>query len=447
MILTEKDLRAAVRKALLKEMDQAAIKRHHYLQGLYGGRQGRSPDEEYGDFDEFDPGLVSIEGGIFTLKVGDQLLTFQSVPYQRAAANAVKMHGIIGGASDKGSEEDKDLIFSTVYKKANETIGKPDEKMSTYRKNLGTPSESFWSSWFFTAAYNDDPDYGPKSYPGYPASSAHRKRKKVLDDPKRYEGKTFYMTFKRDEAPIFRGDAIFHWRGISSSNSFNQISNPPDNPLYGQEFKVDGTKNKGESKSRKKLSPAHMKIYAGGNTFIGGNEKGTVRKTSMKIGSNGIFGAGQTAGDGGEYFAVYKKVKLLSPEEAMNADPNIATIFYPENIDNLTSGDGENYAMSAVSEDGIVYLGIENIEGEDYSTYEIPPSGSSLTARSIAVLGDGPTIAVYDLNELRNDEPPYINISDENLGVNIKAFQDFVTLTYNTDIDDEQLFDQTTRTV
>ena len=194
-----------------------------------------------------------------------------------------------------------------------------------------------------------------------------------------------------------------------------------------------------------------MKIYVGGGKFIGGNESGTVRKRSMKVDSDGILGPGQNGGSGPEYFAVYKKVKLLTPEEALTADRNLSTTL---NIEDETIVDGTETiegvssleAISAVSEDGVEYLGFETINGIIYSKYKIPKFGNN-PEREVGVYSEDNFVVVYDLEDLRGGQEPYDEIKEEDLGVDIKDFQDFIALTYMADIDDENIFKQDTRTV
>ena len=247
-----------------------------------------------------------IDGKKFT--VGG--VTFLSTPSELGATNAVNLYNTIDGAGDKQPEhpkvKDKDaqeqgleIIKQNIYEPVKPGTG------DKYIKRTGTPRESFWSSWFFGAAYGDDPDYKKvwaAGGVGYPARKAFKQREKVFENPDAFKGQTLYLTFHVKEAPCFPGDAIFHWRAEKKGSTFCDIPNG---------------------------GPSHMKIMGGDGAFYGGNEPHRLGKPGEMKDST----AGSTAGrqefalddknrlaypNKGDYMAVFKKVTVLgragSPE-------------------------------------------------------------------------------------------------------------------------------------
>ena len=286
-------------KRFILKNTRVGIKEIFRKSGELGGQQsagGDAPDEKKED--TIEDGII--EGEKFTVKG----VSFLSVPSKLGANNAIKLYNTINGAGDKqpdhksvkNSDSQKrglDLIKTFIYDKVKPGTG---EK---YIKRTGTPSESYWSSWYFGAAYNDDPDYAAvrsNGGVGYPARKAFKLRKKVFANPEAYAGKTMYLTFHVREAPIFPGDAIFHWRAEMAGSSFEQIG-------------AGG--------------PAHMKIMGLDGAFYGGNEPHGLGKPgdlkSSTVGST----AGRTTAykkdssgrlshpNKGDYMAVFKKVKVL----------------------------------------------------------------------------------------------------------------------------------------
>ena len=105
---------------------------------------------------------------------------------------------------------------SVGYKKATELLNK-----------LGTGSESFWSSWFFSRAYAHNPEYRKLStvgryLSGYPHSAGMKNRLDIEKNPEKYIGKTEYVMFSFSEAPVDVGDSIIAINR-SSPHSFSQF--------------------------------------------------------------------------------------------------------------------------------------------------------------------------------------------------------------------------------
>ncbi len=135
MYLNEKKIRDLIRKVLLKEAD------------LTGGLEFEMPySEKPSKDDELVDGVI--EGKRFVV----QGVEFVSVPSKAAAAGAMKLYNVIGGAGDKQPDHPKvpnkdsqkkglDLIKTHIY----DAAGGNGEK---YIKRTGTPNESYWSSWF-----------------------------------------------------------------------------------------------------------------------------------------------------------------------------------------------------------------------------------------------------------------------------------------------------------
>ena len=250
-------------------------------------RRRRSKD------DEIEDGII--EGPKFTIKG----VTFQSKPSKIGATRAIQLYDSCWGCGDKTPGPDgKDLIGRIIYDRV-----KPGSA-AKYAPRLGTSRESFWSSWFFGAAYNEDPAYskvGRNGGVGYPAKKGYLLRQDVFNNPEKYKGGDgFYMTFHIKEAPIFPGDSIFHWRAESSGKGFHDIGGG---------------------------GPAHMKIMGMDGAFYGGNEGhsagkpggpnnrkentegSTVGKSQFSLDGQRRLVPGQGGSD--EYMAVVKKVIVI----------------------------------------------------------------------------------------------------------------------------------------
>jgi murein DD-endopeptidase MepM/ murein hydrolase activator NlpD len=238
--------------------------------------------------EEIEDGII--EGEKFTVKG----VTFQSMPSKLGATRAMQLYDSCGGCGDKTPGPDgKDLIGTIIYDKV-----KPGSS-SKYAPRLGTPRESFWSSWYFGAAYGEDPAYHKvwsNRGIGYPAKKAFKIRNDVFQNPTKYKGSAFYMLFHIKEAPIFPGDAIFHWRAESSGKGFGDIGGG---------------------------GPSHMKIMGTDGNFYGGNEGhsygkpgarkdrttgSTVGKSSFNLDNQRRLAPGQPGTD--PYMAVLKKVVI-----------------------------------------------------------------------------------------------------------------------------------------
>jgi len=249
---------------------------------------GRSSRKRNKPNEEIEDGII--EGEKFTVKG----ITFQSMPSKLGATRAMQLYNSCGGCGDKTPGPDgKDLIGTIIYDKV-----KPGSS-SKYAPRLGTPRESFWSSWYFGAAYGEDPAYHKvwsNRGIGYPAKKAFKIRNDVFQNPTKYKGSAFYMLFHIKEAPIFAGDAIFHWRAESSGKGFGDIGGG---------------------------GPSHMKIMGVDGNFYGGNEGhsygkpgarknkttgSTVGKSSFNLDSQRRLAPGQPGTD--PYMAVLKKVVI-----------------------------------------------------------------------------------------------------------------------------------------
>lgn len=305
----KKDLKIEIRKikkdASDEEINEIFKKLSNVVKNTYYTVTGQDRKKE----DLIEDGVI--EGEKFTV----QGVSFLSVPSKLGANNAIKLYNTINGAGDKQPSHPKvknsdmqkaglELIKTHIYDKVRPGQG---EK---YIKRTGTPSESFWSSWYFGAAYNDDPDYHKvrsNGGVGYPAKKGYKVRQKVFANPEKYAGQTLYMTFHVKEAPVFPGDAIFHWRAEMAGSSFRQIGSG---------------------------GPSHMKIMGLDGAFYGGNEPHSLGKPGeMKQNTAGST-AGRTTAykldsqrrlvhpNKGDYMAVFKKVKVLGREGSeVKTDP------------------------------------------------------------------------------------------------------------------------------
>ena len=158
-----------------------------------------------------------------------------------------------------------------------------------YGPRLGTPDESFWSSWFHNMAHQPyKKKFGKKggvyTYVGYPAKYAYAARQRVEKDLQSHIGKELFCVFRPTEAPIYPGDSLFNWRAGMSGKSYTSI---PDG------------------------GPSHMTIFSRqeGNSgfFHGGNEMQKVgnRKFDLKAG-NYLADKHHK-----KFVAIYKKVKVV----------------------------------------------------------------------------------------------------------------------------------------
>lgn len=223
---------------------------------------------------------------------------FQSVPAVGAANVAARLYQeaeAAGQNSIKSSWEKttsgRTWISNNIYDASKAGSG---EK---YGKLLGTDQESPWSSWFFSVCYkgfSNEGGHGSNHY-DYGADEGLIMRKDILKNPENHVGKVAFVTFGLDEAPVFKGDAVFGFRQGSGSKLLDIASG----------------------------RPSHMRIFGDNNgTVYGGNESGRVGMGSVKLTTNNTVKLGSKYGQE-PYVAVYKRVKVIGRVEASDESVEI----------------------------------------------------------------------------------------------------------------------------
>ena len=192
------------------------------------------------------------------------------------------------GKSDSG----RSWIMKNIYDASKPGSGEQ------YGKLLGTSKESFWSSWFFSVCYKGFSSEGGRgsNHFDYGADEGMKKRKEILENPDGHVGKIAFVTFAPNEAPVFKGDAVFGFRD-GSGTKFSDIGGKP--------------------------KPSHMRIFGDdGGTVYGGNESNRVGKGKVKIGPNRTV-----SGKYGKepYVAVYKRVKVLGKGDSYSGNTSTSS--------------------------------------------------------------------------------------------------------------------------
>jgi hypothetical protein len=290
-----KNTKRFIREKVLGELNLDSYVRDTLEEDIrFSDRRAGSKRRRKGKEESIEDGII--EGEKFTVKG----VTFQSMPSKTGATRAMQLYDACAGCGDQTDGPDgRDLIGKIIYDKV-----KPGSS-AKYAPRLGTKSESYWSSWFFGAAYKEDTAYHKvwlNNGVGYPAIRAYQIRQKVFSNPDNYKSTPFYMLFHIKEAPLFPGDSIFKWRAESVGKTFSQIGGG---------------------------GPSHMKIMGTDGNFYGGNEghsagkpgarkdrtKGnTVGKSSFKLdGQRRLVPAGG-------YMAVVKKV-IIAPTAPTSKTP------------------------------------------------------------------------------------------------------------------------------
>ncbi len=278
MIINEAKLKKVIRKKLI-EFTLKSFGQSSSSSGSRRSRRRKNHGEEGGEF---------VVAGV----------RFQSVPAVGAANVAVRLYQeaeAAGQNSIKSSWEKtttgRAWISNNIYDASKAGSG---EK---YGKLLGTDRESPWSSWFFSVCYKEfssEGGHGSNHY-DYGADEGLIMRKDILENPESHVGKVAFVTFGLDEAPVFKGDAVFGFREGSGSKLLDIASG----------------------------KPSHMRIFGDNNgTVYGGNESGRVGVGSVKLTTNNTVKLGSKYGQE-PYVAVYKRVKVIGRVE--DADESVGT--------------------------------------------------------------------------------------------------------------------------
>ncbi len=224
---------------------------------------------------------------------------FQSVPAEGAGNIAVALYQSAEKAGQKAAGKGwettpggRSWISKNIYDASKSGSG------AQYAKLLGTDKESYWSSWFFSVCYKGfagEGGHGSNHF-DYGADEGMKRRKDILENPENYVGKTAFVTFAPNEAPVFKGDSVFGFRSGSGSK-FSDIASG---------------------------KPSHMRIFGDdGGTVYGGNESNRVGKGKVKMSGNRTI-----SGKYGKepYVAVYKRVKVIGKAGSENTEKTDAVI-------------------------------------------------------------------------------------------------------------------------
>jgi len=278
MLLTEQQLKELINSILTELGGRGNTKLGSGLGLFFKGKKSLKPD-----------GSATIQGDSFIVYG----VKFQSEPATGAGNTAVALYNSAQDAGQTGKKWEttpagRAWISSNIYDTAKAGSG---EK---YGPRLGTSNESYWSSWFFSVCYKAFKSEGGwgSSHFDYGADEGIKRRKKVFRNPDKYKGKILFLTFAPNEAPVYKGDAVFaHRKGGSSG--FAGIA-------------------KGAS--------AHMRIFGDDNgTVYGGNESNKVGRGKVRL-----SGKRQVSGNysGKPYAAVYKRVRVIGSVAASNDNPD-----------------------------------------------------------------------------------------------------------------------------
>ena len=284
-VLDESKIRELIRSCLIEE-------------GVFGkigdvsrfSSRSSSNSNAGGGSDEPDAS-ASIEGEEFVVHG----VKFQSVPAVGAGNTAAELYQsaeLAGQRLVDGNWETtttgRNWIITNIYNASKPGSG---EK---YGKLLGTSRESYWSSWFFSVCYKGFRSEGGhgSSHFDYGADEGLVRRRNILQNPESYVGKVAFVTFAPNEAPVFKGDAVFGFRGGSGTNLSDIASG----------------------------KPSHMRIFGDNNgTVYGGNESNRVGMGSVKLTTNNTVNPGGKYGKE-PYVAVYKRVKVIGRVDVIDIE-------------------------------------------------------------------------------------------------------------------------------
>jgi hypothetical protein len=236
-------------------------------------------------------------------------IRYRSIPDSTAASKAKKLFSIFSPYKGKSSELGKGAEAS---REGRSVIGRYiyyplDPKGALeYTNKLGTGSESFWSSWFFGNVYAHNPEYRKLStvgnkLSGYPHAAGMKNRNNIDQNPDQFKGKTDYVMFSFDEAPVDVGDSIV---AINRSNpqSFSTFKS-----------KAEQMQSHGRVVAKKGFSSI---------TLHGGNESGTVGVDDIPIKNGKLANLDSSGrlihpGSPDRYTGLLKKVEILGPNNVL----------------------------------------------------------------------------------------------------------------------------------
>lgn len=276
MRVSEEKIRKIVRESIIKNIKEGALSRFFQKSKNFSPEEG---DQDVGKSLTPDTS-ASIKGSEFVVHG----VKFQSEPAEGAGNMAAKLYQSAekAGQSSSGKKWEttpagRQWISKHIYDAAKPGSG------AKWSSKLGTKEESHWSSWFFSVCYmgfKGEGGHGSYEY-DYAADEGIKRRKDILENPDSYKGKIAFVTFAPNEAPVYKGDAVFNFRSGSGSK-FSDIAN--------------GVKS-------------HMRIFADDNgTVHGGNESNKIGKGKVSLSTkrtvSGKYGREP-------YAAVYKRVRVI----------------------------------------------------------------------------------------------------------------------------------------
>jgi hypothetical protein len=287
MFLTEKKLRKKIRKVLLSEIKVDQGVSIEFQNILPGSKKISSGD------DIISPDASAVIKGDKFIVHG---VEFESHPAEGAGNMASKLYdSCVAAGGTKGvkdwesTEEGRAWVSKNIYDASKQGSGE------IYGPKLGTPNESYWSSWFFSVAYKGFKSQGGggSNHFDYGADEGIKKRKEVLENPEKFVGKTLFMMFAPSEAPLFKGDSVFAHRSGQKGKGFTGII---------------------------PVGPAHMRVLIDDSgTVCGGNESQRVGKGKVKLAGNRSLSPGASY-NGEEYSGVYKRVKIIGKVKNKKTD-------------------------------------------------------------------------------------------------------------------------------